>query len=157
MADAATPVTRHLHDASWDQIAVWLAGTDIEYAEISGPGWQVWMLRETGYLPQQGWEANPANARAQSVTVAATVAGIFLDRHPLRSAPLAMSGARVRQGDTVGLLQLGAVLAPVVAPADGIVTSVLARPGELVGYGTALVQIDAVDNAGSGTGETPWK
>jgi acetyl-CoA carboxylase biotin carboxyl carrier protein len=160
---AASPSTRGLDDPRWQQIAGWLAGTDIEFAEISGPDGHVRMLRETGYLPQledsgQSLSAGkPPAACAGKVVAMASLAGIFLDRHPLRAAPLAQPGARVRQGEVMGLLQLGAVLAPVVAPAGGVVTRVLVPPGNLVGYGTALVEIDAVDDTESGAGEAPWK
>lgn len=136
----------------WRQIAGWLAGTDIERIEIDEPGLQVRMSRGAGGAQ---WEADPeANSPAsaartppavavQTVVATAPCAGIFLDRHPLRAAPLALPGQRVGAGDVIGLLQLGQVLAPVVAPAGGVIVGARCASGELVGYGAPLIEIGA--------------
>ncbi len=144
MSDPKAPANTPFGPARWREIAHWLSSTDIDCAEVSGPGWQVRMLRDSGY---QAVEV--AVARPVSATAVAPVAGVYLDRHPLRSSPLVSRGQSVRQGDVVALLQIGHVLAPVASPADGIVAGKLVSPGELVGYGTALVAINAQ--------EEPWK
>jgi acetyl-CoA carboxylase biotin carboxyl carrier protein len=142
MSDLKAPTTASFEPARWREIAQWLANTDIDCAEVTGPGWQVRMLRETGYHAVEVTGAHTAAATAP-------VAGVFLDRHPLRSSPLVCRGQSVRQGDIVALLQIGQVLAPVASPVNGVVASTLVSPGTLVGYGAALVAID--------TGELPWK
>ena len=90
--------------------------------------------------PQQG---SLVAARVRKVVVTAALAGIFLDRHPLRSSPLVKSGASVRQGEIVGLLRLGSVLAPVISPIDGVMAGNLVISGALVGFGTELLEIRA--------------
>jgi acetyl-CoA carboxylase biotin carboxyl carrier protein len=157
MPDPTTANISDLNDAAWHQIAGWLADTDIELAEISGAGWQVRLLRETGYQPEPAHESGDEPLQANRLTeapsgqviVKATVVGVFLDHHPLRGAPLAPIGAHVRRGDVIGLLRLGIVLAPVMAPVDGVVAGHLVPSGTLAGFGTALVHIHA--------GEASWK
>ncbi len=137
--------------AGWRQIADWLADADIEFAEISGSDWDVVMQRETGYLPERLAGTGQRNATANNLTastsgmvfVAAPLAGVFLDRHPLRQAPMITPGAKVRKGGILGFLRLGVVLAPIVAPVDGVFVKTLARHGALIGFGTELIQIYA--------------
>jgi acetyl-CoA carboxylase biotin carboxyl carrier protein len=83
-----------------------------------------------------------APARPQGLTVRAPSVGLFLATHPLHATPLALPGARVRAGEPIGLMQIGALLLPVDAPQDAIVRAVLATPGTPVGYGTPLFELD---------------
>ena len=157
MPDPKTVVTKDMLEANWRQIADWLVDTDIDLAELSGPGWQVRLLREAGYEPQSRnvpgrnatWPDKSTSGSPGLVIVRGTVAGVFLDRHPLRTSQLAPAGAQVRQGDILGLLQLGTVLAPVMAPVDGLVAGMLVSSGAMVGFGADLVQINP--------GEASWK
>lgn len=152
MPDAMTPETRSMPDDTWRQIAGWLAATDIERIEIDEPGLHVRMSRgpsgdrwETdpeGHSPASA-APTPAAVAAKTVVASAPCAGVFLDRHPLRAAPLARPGERVRAGDVIGLLQLGQVLAPVLAPAGGVIVGARCAPGDLVGYGAPLMEISA--------------
>ena len=57
------------------------------------------------------------------------------------AAPLAPPGARVPQGQPLGLLRIGALLLPVPAPHDGRVAGVLDAHGTAVGHGTPLVDL----------------
>jgi len=50
-------------------------------------------------------------------------------------------GSAVRRGDTLIILEAMKMELPVRAPADGVVTAVHCRPGELVQPGVALVEI----------------
>jgi biotin carboxyl carrier protein len=85
-----------------------------------------------------------APAPALAVTpIAAPLAGVFRAGHPMRAAPFVAAGDRVRAGDVVGLLQVGVLLAPVVAPADGRVGDAVAADGATVGYGTPLLALAA--------------
>jgi acetyl-CoA carboxylase biotin carboxyl carrier protein len=75
------------------------------------------------------------------VVVAANLPGIFLLRHPQRATPIVPLGAVVRAGDLVGLIQVGALYAPVIAASEGRVARILAVPQTLVGFGTPLFEI----------------
>ena len=136
--------------AELQQLAAWLAGTDIGLLELCTPHGQV-RLRRDGAAPEnyvlEELQGNagapvPADAAASSPTqVVASSVGVFLHHHPLRGTPLAPPGAQVRAGQTVGLLQIGALLLPVAAPQAGVVASMLKAHGSLVGYGTAVVEL----------------
>ena len=53
----------------------------------------------------------------------------------------AAPGNAVRRGDTLIILEAMKMELPVRAPADGKVTAVLCKPGDLVQPGVALVEI----------------
>jgi acetyl-CoA carboxylase biotin carboxyl carrier protein len=63
----------------------------------------------------------------------------------MQEAPLAPCGSRIRAGQTVALLQIGALLLPIGAPRDGSVTGVLVPHGTLVGYGTKIIELSATE------------
>lgn len=84
-------------------------------------------------------------ATGGGLTVTAPTAGVFLTTHPMRAAPFAAAGAVVRAGDIVGLMRVGVLMAPVVAPADGVVAAVLAEDGDTVGFGAPLLALAATD------------
>lgn len=73
--------------------------------------------------------------------VRAGVAGTFTDAHPLRPEPFAAPGARVRAGQLLGLLKVGAIYRPVLARTGGVLARTLAGPGAEVTRGTPLFEI----------------
>ena len=149
MADGTTRVSPGLNDASWKAMASWLESADIDYAEVSGPGWQVGLHKESGYVARQVEPNNspakplfgPGSTGISCVKVTAPVAGVFLVHHPMRSAPLMRIGARVKAGDTVALLRIGQLLVPVKAPAGGVIVRVLVSDHSTVGYGCELIEL----------------
>jgi acetyl-CoA carboxylase biotin carboxyl carrier protein len=80
-----------------------------------------------------------------SFTVNAPNVGILMHRHPMQAALLAPCGSRIRAGQTIALLQIGALLLPIAAPRDGAVTSLLVPDGTLVGYGTEIIELSATE------------
>jgi len=139
--------------AELQQLVAWLAGTDIGLLELCTPHGLV-RLRRDGAAPEnyvleelQGHAGAPVPAAVAASAVpaikpaVAPSVGVFLHHHPLRGTPLAPPGAKVQAGQTVGLLQIGALLLPVAAPQAGVVASMLKAHGSLVGYGTALVEL----------------
>ena len=132
-------------------LSAWLAATDIALLELRGPDGHL-RLRHDGARVEVVEDDGPARQEAQSteaprLVASATSVGVFLHRHPLQEAPLARSGARVRAGQTLGLLQIGSLLLPVSAPKDATVAGILVAHGTAVGYGTALVELQALDEA----------
>jgi acetyl-CoA carboxylase biotin carboxyl carrier protein len=131
------------------ELAAWLAPTDIGLLELRGPHMQMRLHRDGSALgevvqvdarddaPSTTVEMPPTDTSA----ITASSVGVFLHRHPLREAPLARPGADVRAGQTLGLLQIGALLLPVTARQDGIVVDMLVAAGATVGYGTPLVEL----------------
>lgn len=111
-----------------DQISEWLDGTDITLLELHGPDGSVRLVNDVS-VPR--------------IVVKAPGVGVYLDRHPLSGAELAPLGSSVSAGQTVGLLQIGVLLRPVTAPQSGRVASHLAEAGQIVGFGTAVLDIIA--------------
>jgi acetyl-CoA carboxylase biotin carboxyl carrier protein len=75
------------------------------------------------------------------INVTAGSAGIYLATHPMRSSPWVALGSAVKKHDVLGLLKIGPIYAPITAPADGVVTQILASDGVLVGFGAPVLEI----------------
>lgn len=124
------------------QLGGWLSATDIGLLELRGPGVHL-CLRNDGHQVEA---VRPGDARMiarDAVPVRATSVGKFLHAHPLHDAPLAEPGQTVVRGQTIGLLQIGALLLPVQAPHDGVVAGHAAADGAVVGYGAPVVKLFA--------------
>jgi len=130
------------------QLAAWLAATDIGLLELRGQG-QNLVLRHNGAAVDVVDDAalHEAAPPRGTLTVAAPSVGVFLHRHPLREDPLAAPGTAVLTGQALGLLQIGLLLLPVPAPADATVHELLAAHGAVVGFGTPLVALLAATPA----------
>ena len=127
------------------QLSEWLSATDIGRLELRGPGQHIRLQREGARIVVAPDEPilEPAHEHAAPPSIAATAAavGVFLHCHPLHNTPLAETGATVRCGQVVGLLQIGALLLPVTSPCDGVVAGALMEHGATVGYGAHLVEL----------------
>ena len=131
------------------QISAWLTEAGIDHLELNGPGGRLRLGRagrEGDASDDAIAELNLAEAdipAPRGFTVKAPAVGILLHRHPMQEAPLARCGSRIRAGQTVALLQIGALLLPIDAPRNGAVTNLLVPDGTLVGYGTAIIELSA--------------
>lgn len=123
-----------------DQLSSWLAEAGIDYLELSGPDRQL----RLGRAIEQDLPTDVASAVTHAVPVKAPVAGTLLHSHPMRRVPLAPCGSMVRAGQTVALLQVGALLVPIDAPTDGVVVEVVAQEGALVGFGAEIIRISDI-------------
>jgi acetyl-CoA carboxylase biotin carboxyl carrier protein len=133
------------------QLSAWLAATDIALLELRGPGGHI-RLRHEGASVELVEDAAPATAdeppaQASPLTVSACSVGVFLHSHPLHTAPLVRPGTHVRAGQPLGLLQIGALLLPVVATQDATLIGSLVADGESVGFGTPLFELEPFDEA----------
>ena len=128
------------------EIASWLSAAEIDTFELISPDYRVY-LRRGGTEPlvglsSPGTGSNKAGAEdTQHHRIASPGVGRFLHTHPVHEAPLVGTNEPVTTGQPVGLLQVGPILLPVVAPRNGIVTAFLASDGSLVGYGDPLVAL----------------
>jgi acetyl-CoA carboxylase biotin carboxyl carrier protein len=127
------------------QIAAWLAPTDIELLELRGPD-QHWCLRREGeqvvvVAAEERTQEDSREAAPPPLVVSAASVGVFLQGHPLRHEALVKAGERVRAGQVLALLKIGALLLPVHAPQEGIVLRRLVPDGATVGFGTPLLEM----------------
>lgn len=128
------------------QLATWLAGTDIALLELRTPEGTLRLGRQgasSGEIVQRA--AGAAGAAPAPAVAAASSVGLFLHSHPLHAAPLVRIGERVPAGQLLGLLQIGPLLLPVHAPLDGVVAAMRVAAGQAVGYGAALVELQALE------------
>ena len=131
------------------QISAWLTEAGIDHFELSGPERRL----RLGRAGREGdgsddtiaeIDAAHADIRAQhGFAVNAPAVGILLHRHPMQEAQLAQYGSRIRAGQTIALLQIGALLLPIDAPRDGAVNNLPVPHGTLVGYGTPIIELSA--------------
>jgi acetyl-CoA carboxylase biotin carboxyl carrier protein len=128
-----------------ETLSAWMAEAGIDELELTGPNFR---LRLDGGGPQVNDDLGgnrqsgvvPAQ-RPSSDVAAASTAGLFLHRHPLHETALAPEGTSVRAGQALGLLRIGPLLVPVIAPRDGIVGAMLVAHETVVGFGTGLVEL----------------
>ncbi|SFV27890.1 Biotin-requiring enzyme [Devosia crocina] len=91
-------------------------------------------------LTLSGSETAPLAPRSEA-TVTTKGLGRLLLTHPQHSDPLVQPGDAVAAGATVGFLENGSVLLPVVAGKAGTVGTILASEGALLGYGAPVLTI----------------
>ena len=121
-----------------NQLADWLAATDLALLELSGPDTAIRLRRHGATFEAE--PLVPGEASAPTVVRAGSV-GIALHAHPLRTEPLVRVGQAVAAGQTVCLLQIGLVLLAVHAPRAGTVTRIAAAHEAPVGFGDALLEM----------------
>lgn len=119
-------------------IAAWLAATDIDCLELTGPAGHLRLRR--GGEPEVTADRTGDEPLAEDESVAMPSAGfgIFLHAHPLHKMPLVQAGDSVAAGQALGFLKIGPLLVPVPAPHDGVVSDIVAQDGTLVGFGDPL-------------------
>ena len=71
-------------------------------------------------------------------TINAPLAGVFYAASAPGEAPYVRVGDRVKQGDTVCLMEAMKMISEIPAPCDCVITSVLKENGELAGYDEPL-------------------
>jgi acetyl-CoA carboxylase biotin carboxyl carrier protein len=118
-----------------ETLSRWLAATDIDRLDLTGPEGSL-TLHRGGAAPPEAHTPEPA-----AIDVVAPALGLFLDRHPLATRPFVELGEEVAAGELLACLQVGALLTPVRAPQAGIVAVRVPVAGALVGYGTILFRL----------------
>ncbi len=134
-------MTASLFDRIGD-LTAWLAAASIDELELRGPNGSIRLLRANGGVTVQSAHAPVRPAAADDAVVTASMAGIFLDRHPQQDHPSAQVGDTVRAGDILGYLKLGILLVPVLATAAGEVVEAHVAHLAAVGYGEPLFDIE---------------
>lgn len=125
------------------RLAQILENSGVDTIEIEEPGLTLKLVVDT--RPRMAASASPAAATAPAadhfVMAKADVAGHFRAAHPWQDKPFVAPGQRIEAGATLGLVKIGLLYAPVVAPTAGIVDAVIAETDDMVGYGTPIVRI----------------
>lgn len=132
-----------IETADIERLAQILAKSGIDTIEIEEPGLTLKLVVDIG--TRIAASATPSAADApvadHSIIARADVAGHFLAAHPWQDKPFVTPGQRIEAGAIVGLVKIGLLYAPVVAPAAGTVDAVIAETGAMVGYGTPIARL----------------
>ena len=91
-------------------------------------------------VPAAAQSAQPAAAASAPCesTIDAPLAGVFYAASAPGEAPFVREGDRVKQGDTVCLMEAMKMISEIPAPCDCVITRVLKENGGLAGYGEPL-------------------
>ena len=87
---------------------------------------------------QSAQPAAASSAPCES-TIDAPLAGVFYAASAPGEAPFVREGDRVKQGDTVCLMEAMKMISEIPAPCDCVITRVLKENGVLAGYGEPLI------------------
>ncbi|CCT59042.1 acetyl-CoA carboxylase biotin carboxyl carrier protein [Acetobacter pasteurianus 386B] len=131
------------------QISQWLNEAGLSSLELANAqGTHLRICIETAETPAGSSEQYNAlepsvhNAPAENgVTVIAPYFGHLLLHNPITKEALAPVGSSVCTGAIVAILEIEGVTVPVTASDDGIVADVLAKEGELIGYGQPILTL----------------
>lgn len=117
--------------------------------EVGGTGWRVRLRRDpesTRRRPDTALHDAGADAGAEPGPIEHSLACSPAVGYFQPAAGLAM-GATVQAGDSLGSVDVLGIVQDVRAPSDGIISRVLAEPGQAVEYGQALVAVDPLGAA----------
>ena len=116
------------------QLSAWISQRGIDLLELTTPEASLSLQRDApgpvAAEPVQG-------SRYHELT--APSPGRYLDRHPLSTEPLVISGASVEAAQLVGFLQIGALLLPLRSTRAGRIVSLPRSPGDTLGYGSVVM------------------
>lgn len=124
----------------------------LDEAEWSGPGWRVAFRRRRSVavaaatVAEAEEEAGGAEPAAPSpvnlgTPVTSPMAGVFYATPSPSAPPFVREGDSVVAGQVVAIIEAMKVMNEITAPVSGKVTSVVARPGQLVEAGQPLLYI----------------
>lgn len=132
------------------QLIASLEASGLRSLELHRPGVHVKLTVSSGNAAQiattdEGFETVASSAIPKEdpngVTVSAESAGVFVGTHPMRKDPLVAVGSVVKKDDVLGLLKIGPIYAPIIAPFDGVVAQILVGDGALLGFGAPVMEI----------------
>jgi biotin carboxyl carrier protein len=131
------------------QLIAWLEASGMRSLELNRAGEYLRLTvsggdhNQIGNLDGASGSSTPPAEGTGRVALAES-AGIFLSAHPMRSTPFVKIGDTVRKNDVVGLLKTGLIYAPVTAPSEGVVSKIVATDGEMIGYGSPVLELSPV-------------
>jgi acetyl-CoA carboxylase biotin carboxyl carrier protein len=124
-----------------ERLAEILERSGVASIEIEENGQSLKLVMATGgrTVPPSALVALTEPSHQAAIVAKADVAGIFVAAHPWRTKPFVEPGQAIDAGAIVGLVRIGRLYVPVLAPAAGIVDSIIAEAGATVGWGTPIV------------------
>ena len=113
-------------------------GTTLEMSkDAPAPAASAGSVSSPAAAAQSAQPAAALSAPCES-TIDAPLAGVFYAAGAPGKAPFVREGDRVKQGDTVCLMEAMKMISEIPAPCDCVITRVLKENGVLAGYGEPL-------------------
>ena len=114
-------------------------GTTLEMSkDAPAPAASAGSVSSPAAAAQSAQPAAALSAPCES-TIDAPLAGVFYAASAPGEAPFVREGDRVKQGDTVCLMEAMKMISEIPAPCDCVITRVLKENGVLAGYGEPLI------------------
>lgn len=96
---------------------------------------------DTSIVMRRGVAA-PAAAPSKTIPVRSQSLGTFHASHPRRPNTALKTGDAVLKGTALGYLEANGTLTAIVAPATGTLSEILAKDGDLIGFGTHVFTLE---------------
>ncbi|WHO76889.1 acetyl-CoA carboxylase [Rhizobium sp. BT03] len=120
-----------------------LTAAGVEGLEISRPDGQIRIvISGEGGARISVPAAAPRASNFAAVVVKAPLAGHFCAEHPAAAVTPQTLPRSISDADVLGFIRVGHVLLPLRAGHSGVLTSLLAEPDALVGFGDPLFEIE---------------
>jgi acetyl-CoA carboxylase biotin carboxyl carrier protein len=126
-----------------ERLAQILERSGVASIEIEESGQSLKLVMEAGKSTASMLVAPTEPSHEAAIVARADIAGIFVAAHPWREKPFVEPGQAINAGAIVGLIKIGRLYVPVLSPAAGIVDSIVAEAGAIVGWGTPIVSFRA--------------
>ena len=95
----------------------------------------------TPALPVAGPETKASEEKGELIR--SPMVGVFYAAPAENAAPYVAVGDRVKQGDTLCIIEAMKLMNEITAEKDGVIAEVCAGNGQVVEYGTALFRLEA--------------
>lgn len=92
-------------------------------------------------LPAQEEAAEPAAEAVQGTEVKSPLVGTFYSSPSPDAPPFVLVGQKVREGDTLFIIEAMKTMNEIKSPCDGTVVRILAQPGDMVEYNQTVAII----------------
>jgi acetyl-CoA carboxylase biotin carboxyl carrier protein len=79
--------------------------------------------------------------QSDSTDITSPLVGTYYHSDAPGKAPFVKVGQKVAKGDVLCLVEAMKIMNEIVAPSDGVISDIIAKDGEAVGYGSVLMRL----------------
>lgn len=83
----------------------------------------------------------PVHTQADTMEITSPLVGTYYQSDAPGKAPFVKVGQKVAKGDVLCLVEAMKIMNEIVAPSDGVISDIIAKDGEAVGYGSVLMRL----------------
>ena len=112
--------------------------------EVRSGDWRIRLRRDPAAAPRAAAQTRPTIGHREEMELDGSVARSTAVGYFTPSSDLVV-GHSVQAGDVLGFIDVLGIAQEVIAPSEGIISSVLAEDGQAVEYAQALAEIDPLE------------